>query len=80
MKPSRNQAIPGEKAARKSDRDPVEEFLALPDDEMERIWETYNHPVPPSETRQLNAAEPKQWERMRQKRQAEQRIGKRGKP
>jgi hypothetical protein len=55
------------RAASKAVRDPVEEFLALPDDEKERIWESYNRAVPLSQTRPLNAVERKQWARMRQK-------------
>lgn len=51
----------------KAVRDPVEEFLALPDEEKERISESYDRPVPLSETRPLNAAERKQWARMRRK-------------
>ena len=64
---SRTLVTQSRKVAAKAVRDPVEEFLALPDDEKQRIWESYNRPVPLSETRPLNAAERKQWERMKRK-------------
>jgi hypothetical protein len=35
----------------------VETFLALPDAEKERIWESYNRVIPFEETRPLTAAE-----------------------
>ena len=64
---NRNLTAHSKKSVSKSVRDPVEEFLALPDDEKERIWESYNRPVPLSETRPLNAAERRQWARMKRK-------------
>jgi hypothetical protein len=48
-------------------RSAIEEFIALPDDEKERIWESFNREVPLSETRPLNAAERKLWAKARRK-------------
>ncbi|HZL34937.1 MAG TPA: hypothetical protein VFC78_06490 [Tepidisphaeraceae bacterium] len=37
--------------------DAVAEFLALSDEEKERVWESYNRPIPFEETRALTPAE-----------------------
>ena len=40
---------------------PVDAFLALPDDEKERIWESFNREIPASETRPLTPKEQAEW-------------------
>jgi len=45
----------------------IDEFIALPDAEKERIWESYNREIPLSETRPLNAAERKLWAKAKRK-------------
>lgn len=52
---------------RRKQVDPIEEFLALPDAEKERVWESYNREIPFSETRPLNAQERAQWARIKRK-------------
>jgi hypothetical protein len=50
-----------------SRKSPIEEFIALPDEEKERIWESFNREIPLSETRPLNAAERKLWAKAKKK-------------
>lgn len=45
----------------KKKHSPVEAFIALPDAEKERIWESYNREIPESETRPLTPAEAAEW-------------------
>ena len=52
---------------KKPRRSPIEDFIALPDEEKERIWESYNREIPLSETRPLNASERRQWVRIKKK-------------
>lgn len=40
---------------------PIDRFLALPDEQKERVWEGYNREVPFAETRPLTPAERKRW-------------------
>ena len=46
---------------------PIDRFIALPDAEKQRIWESYNRHVPLSETRPLTPAERKRWEKARKR-------------
>jgi hypothetical protein len=65
------------KAARRAKRrpGPIDSFLALPDEQKERIWEGYNREVPLSETRPLTPAERKRWGKAK-KRMGRPRVGK----
>lgn len=46
----------------------IAQFEALSDAEKERVWAYYERqPIPPSETRPLNPAERRQWERDKRK-------------
>lgn len=40
----------------------VEDFLALTDEEKERIWESFNREIPESETTPLSKKEQAEWE------------------
>ncbi len=51
----------------KPHRSHIEEFLALSDDEKERIWESFNREISPGEFRPLNAEERALWSRGKQK-------------
>ena len=66
-----------EKAARRTKRrpGPIDSFLALSDEEKERIWEGYNREIPLPETRPLTPAERKRWEKAK-KRMGRPRVGK----
>jgi hypothetical protein len=48
-------------------RSAIDEFIALPDDEKERIWESFNREIPLRETRPLTPADRKLWEKAKQK-------------
>jgi hypothetical protein len=48
-------------------RNPVEAFLALPEDEKQRIARSYDRAIPLSETRPLNASERRLWGRVKRK-------------
>lgn len=41
--------------------DPVDAFIALPDDEKERVWESVNRAIPDKETRPLTAKQEARW-------------------
>jgi hypothetical protein len=48
-------------------RSPIEAFIALSDDEKERIWASFNRSIPLSETRALTPTERRAWERAKRK-------------
>jgi hypothetical protein len=41
---------------------PVDAFIALPDDEKERVWRSLDRVIPDAETRPLTADEQARWE------------------
>ena len=47
--------------ATKTSSSKIDAFIALPDDEKERIWESFNREIPASETRPLTAKEQAEW-------------------
>jgi hypothetical protein len=53
--------------SKKSRNSPIEDFIALPDEEKERIWESFNQEIPPSGFRPLNSGERKIWARAKKK-------------
>jgi hypothetical protein len=44
-------------------RSPIDEFLALPDSEKEKVWESFNREISLSETTPISAAERRQHDR-----------------
>lgn len=54
---------------------PIERFLALSDDEKERIWESYNDGVSFAETRPLSKTDRQRWEKAK-KRMGRPKVGK----
>ena len=62
--------------SRKPRRDPVAEFLALPETERQRIVARYERRVPFSELRPLTKAERARWERVKRKKPGRPKVGK----
>jgi len=56
----------------------VEEFLALPDEEKERIWESLNREIPESETTPLSKKEQAEWESFLKKARSKRSAGSNG--
>jgi hypothetical protein len=55
--------------------DPIDAFMALPDAEKERIWQSLDREFDPGELRPLTGSEREQWSRVKRK-MGRPRIGK----
>jgi hypothetical protein len=64
----------------KKKQNDVDAFLALPDAEKERIWESYNRVIPFEETRALTPREQAEWDRFAGTAKAARGERRRGRP